>query len=50
MNIPERARQLRATIEGLAETLDDEHALDNKELYAEWNIDGGSYKIGDRRR
>ena len=39
MNIIERARQLRAQIEQLAETLDDETALDNVELFSNWAAD-----------
>lgn len=49
MNIEERARQLRATIESLSSTLDDESALDNKELFPSW-IEGKEYQIDDRVR
>ena len=37
--IVKRARQLRAQIEGLAETLDDTTALANTELFPEWKTD-----------
>lgn len=36
MDIIERAKQLRATIEGLAEYMDDTAALESVELFAEW--------------
>ena len=44
-----RAYQLRETIESLAETLDDTAALENVELFPQWEADG-SYKTGDRVR
>lgn len=36
MNIIDRARKLRTVIESLANTLDDETALDNIELFSYW--------------
>ena len=39
MTIVERARQLRSQIEQLAETLDDEDALDYMELFVSWAED-----------
>ena len=39
MNIIERARQLRAQIEQLAETLDDNTAIDYVELFTSWATD-----------
>ena len=49
MNIIERARQLRAQIEQLAETLDDNTAIDYVELFTSWAIDT-SYEVGARVR
>lgn len=49
MRIEDRARQLRATVENLSATLDDETALDNKELFPAW-VEGKPYKIDDRVR
>lgn len=48
-NVIERARKLRATIEGLAVNLDDSSALENKELFPSWKA-GVEYKTGDRIR
>lgn len=48
-NVIERARKLRATIEGLAVNLDDSSALENKELFPNWKV-GVEYKTGDRIR
>lgn len=45
----DRARQLRRIVESLAETLDDENALKNIELFQNWKINK-SYIIGDRVR
>lgn len=49
MSIIERARQLRAVIESLAETLDDESAAESVELFPIWATDT-EYAVGDRRR
>lgn len=49
MSIIERARQLRAVIESLAETLDDESAAESVELFPIWATDT-NYAVGDRRR
>lgn len=49
MSIIERARQLRAVIESLAETLDDESAAESVELFPIWAADT-DYAVGDRRR
>lgn len=49
MSIIERARQLRAVIESLAETLDDESAAESVELFPTWATDT-DYAVGDRRR
>lgn len=49
MSIIERARQLRAVIESLAETLDDEPAAESIELFPIWATDT-DYAVGDRRR
>ena len=49
MSILERARHLRATIEGLATVLDDDHAAKNAELFPMWGV-GVQYEAGDRRR
>lgn len=45
----ERARALRATIEGLAVNLDDESAVENVELFPQW-ADDATYVAGDRVR
>ena len=49
MNIIERARQLRAQIEQLAETLDDNTAIDYVELFTSWATDT-TYEVGARVR
>ena len=49
MNIIERARQLRAQIEQLAETLDDDVALDYVELFTSWAEDT-AYEVDTRVR
>lgn len=49
MDIIERAKQLRATIEGLAEYMDDTAALESVELFAEWKP-GTTYEVGTRVR
>ena len=50
MTIIERAHALRATIERLADTLDDTAALDNVELFTAWIENGHAYETGDRAR
>ena len=45
-----RARILRATIENLAITLDDEVAAENAELFPKWSGNGVNYITGDRIR
>lgn len=47
--IVERARELRRQIETLAEALNDETALDNKELFPSWDVDA-EYEVGKRVR
>lgn len=47
--ITERARQLRKQIESLAETLEDESALQAIELFPNWTTDI-SYEVGARVR
>lgn len=47
--IIERARELRAHVESLAETLEDDKALEVVELFPKWK-ENGSYDIGDRVR
>lgn len=46
----ERARQLRIMIEKAAQSLTDEEALDNKELYAFWSGEGVEYAVGIKVR
>ena len=46
----ERARALRRVIEQLAETLDDDAAAENTELFKQWDPDGHDYAAGDRVR
>lgn len=46
----ERAIALRTTIEGLAENLTDEAALDSVELFPEWSGDNVQYVVGKRLR
>lgn len=50
MNVIDRARLLRATIENLAVVLPDETAVDNVELFPLWSGNGVFYKTGDRVR
>lgn len=47
--IVERARELRSVIEALAVNLDDEKALDSKELFPYWNAEA-AYEVGARVR
>ena len=50
INIIERARQLRAIIEEVAETLEDEVAVESAELFPLWNGEGVEYIVGKRVR
>lgn len=50
MGLIERARELRSTIEALAVNLDDETAVNTKELFPVWDSDAHPYEIGDRVR
>lgn len=48
-DILEKARRLRGTVESLAsEHLDDESAVENKELFPKWSSDSVSYAVGTR--
>lgn len=49
MGIVDKARQLRAVIEGLAVNLDDTAAIESAELFPHWKTDT-QYTIGDRVR
>lgn len=49
MSIVDKARQLRAVIEGLAVSLDDTAAIESPELFPNWKV-GVQYTIGDRVR
>lgn len=49
MTIIERAKALRAMIEGMAETLTDTAALEVPELFPKWK-EGAEYKAGQRVR
>lgn len=49
MNIVDRAKTLRGQVESLAETLDDEQALEVVELFPKWKGDF-LYQVGDRVR
>ena len=48
MSIVERARELRKTIESLAEVMDDSTAMDNAELFPHFDPNSHSYSVGDR--
>ena len=48
MNIIEKARHLRSTIESLAGNLEDTEALENVELFPNWSGNSVSYTTGDR--
>ena len=50
MSIVDRARELRAIIEQIAQTLDDESALNSTELFPNWNGDGVEYETGQKIR
>lgn len=43
-NIVEKAKELRATIETLAQNLDDKNALENVELFPIWSPDSKEYE------
>lgn len=47
MNLTERARELRARIEALADSMDDAAALETPELFPRWKTDT-AYIVGDR--
>ena len=47
MDVVARARELRKTIEGLAENLTDVEGLENVELFAQYAV-GKDYAVGDR--
>lgn len=49
MSIVDRAKALRAQIESMAESLEDEDALKVKEFFPNWETDA-QYAIGDRVR
>lgn len=49
MGIVDKARQLRAVIEGLAVNLDDTAAIESPELFPNWKVDT-QYAVGDRVR
>lgn len=49
MRLLERARYLRSLIEKMAKELDDEEALNGKELFPEWKVEE-AYSAGDRVR
>lgn len=46
-DVVERARELRVTIEEIAESMTDKKALHNIELFPHWN-DDHDYEVGDR--
>lgn len=48
-NIVERARRIRKQIETMAQDLNDETALDYKELFKNWS-NGEAYELGDKVR
>lgn len=47
-NIIEKARELRATVERLAQNLDDENALENIELFPKWSGSSVQYEEGQK--
>lgn len=49
-NVIERARILRGTIEEMAQSLEDDKAMENAELFPAWKPDGCEYNPGDRVR
>lgn len=49
MSIVDKARQLRAVIEGLAVNLDDTAAIESPELFPNWKV-GVQYAVGNRVR
>ena len=42
----ERARQMRSQLDNITKDFDDEKALDNKELYPDWNGNGIQLSVG----
>lgn len=48
INVIEKARELRATVEKLAQTLDDENALENIELFPKWSGASVQYEEGQK--
>lgn len=42
----ERARQMRSQLDNITKDFDDEKALDNKELYPDWNGNGVQLSVG----
>lgn len=50
MTLLELARKLRPYIEKAAFSLNDEDAIEAKELYPQWSGNGISYKVNDRVR
>ena len=49
-NIVNRARELRAVIETVVQTLDDNAALENVELFPSWDVDNIDYSVGQKVR
>lgn len=47
-DIIEKARELRATVERLAQNLDDETSLENIELFPKWNSASINYEEGQK--
>lgn len=47
-NIIEKAKELRATVERLAQKLNDKDALENIELFPSWNGSSKEYKEGEK--
>ena len=48
MDIVKRARELRAVIEQAAQSLDDDNAALNPEIFPAFDPDGHAYKTGDK--
>lgn len=47
-NVIEKARELRATVEKLAQKLDDKDALENVALFPQWNGQSKVYEEGEK--
>ena len=47
-NIIEKARELRATVEKLAQKLDDKDSLENIELFPKWSGLSKAYEEGEK--